>query len=77
MSLCPAKALERQIQHEMLINALAYEKMNDLKDASDKSSQKWLCQVDHHDETLWIGNTLLNDRECFDEDELVNIYNVV
>lgn len=43
MSLCPAKALERQIQHEMLINALAYEKMNDLKDASDKSSQKWLC----------------------------------
>lgn len=43
MSLCPAKALERQIHHEMLINALAYEKMNDLKDASDKSSQKWLC----------------------------------
>lgn len=43
MSLCPAKALERQIHQEMLINTLAYEKMNDLKDAPDKSSQKWLC----------------------------------
>lgn len=35
----------------MLIKTLAYEKMNDLKDALDKSSQKWSCQVDHQDET--------------------------
>lgn len=31
------------IHWEMLIKTLAYEKMNDLKDAPDKSSQKWLC----------------------------------
>ncbi len=36
MSLCLAKA-------KMLIKELAYEKINDLKDAPDKSSQKWLC----------------------------------
>lgn len=36
----PRKGL---IQWEMLIKTLAYEKMNDLKDAPDKSSQKWLC----------------------------------
>ena len=31
------------IHGEMLIKILAYKKMNDLKDAPDKSSQKWLC----------------------------------
>lgn len=36
----PCKGL---IHWEMLIKTLAYEKMNDLKDAPDKSSQKWLC----------------------------------
>lgn len=34
---------EGLIHWEMLIKTLAYEKMNDLKDAPDKSSQKWLC----------------------------------
>lgn len=38
----PAKALEKQIHYEMLIKTLAYEKIDDLKDAGDKSSQKWL-----------------------------------
>lgn len=68
MRLCPAKALERQIHQEMLIKTLTYEKMNDLKDALDKSSQKWLCEVDHCDETLLIGNTLLHNWECCDGD---------
>lgn len=54
MSLHPAKTLERQIHQEMLIKTLAYERMNDFKDALDKSSQKWLRWVDHHDETLLI-----------------------
>ena len=39
MSRAPCKGL---IHREMLIKTLAYEKMNDLKDAPDKSSQKWL-----------------------------------
>lgn len=36
----PCKGL---VHWDMLIKTLAYEKMNDLKDALDKSSQKWLC----------------------------------
>jgi len=36
-----------RVHWQMLIKTLAYEKMNDLKDAPDKSSQKWSCQVDY------------------------------
>lgn len=37
------EACKGLIHWEMLIKILAYEKMNDLKDSLDKSSQKWLC----------------------------------
>lgn len=52
----------------MLIKILAYKKMNDLKDAPDKSSQKWLCKVDHRDETpfdwKYVFSQLLHSWEC-------------
>lgn len=38
-----SETCEGLIYWVMLIKTLAYEKMNDLKDALDKSSQKWLC----------------------------------
>lgn len=37
----PGKGFERQIHQEMLIKTLTSEKFSDLKDALDKSSQKW------------------------------------
>ena len=65
----PCKGL---IQREMLIKSLAYEKMNDLKDAPDKSSQKWLCEVDHRDENPYYWRyvfwQLLHIWECSDGD---------
>lgn len=51
MSVCFPQALERQI-HQEVLRTLAYEKMNDLRDVLDESSQKWTCSADRHNGTF-------------------------
>lgn len=51
MSVCFPQASERQIHQEML-RILAYEKMNDLRDVLDESSQEWTCSADRHNGTF-------------------------